>query len=413
MKTVVVLISAILANVSLLTCNCYGDSAEVLPKGIIRAAITSDFYFPVEKRYDPDGNEEDLAADLNGDLNSNVFPALRLVELGWGMPEGSANIGNAIVDFEWNFIMTKVYFQYGITDKLSAGVKFQHVDVRNDVKTRLDISGTTVGKNAALNTIAPLTVPGTVPLTEQDVQDFIGDGLDINEDGAIDIPGYGFDPVKRWSNSGLSDIEAGFRYQYFKTDDWRLAFDLGAMIPVGDENDPDSLVDWGISTGLWAIILRLNQDYTGFDKVLLRTSLQYEINLPDEERLRILTDPNEPLARFKEKVDRDVGDIFGFQTVASYKLSKSFSLSLLYKFNYQRKTKISGDMGLDYEPLEAETRRIQHRAKIGVSYSTLSKFLAKEFPIPLVASLTYRNRFAGSGNVNKSEFIQLGLAVYF
>ena len=43
------------------------------PEGVFRVAITSDFYFPVDKRYDPDGEEEDLAADLNGDLDSSVF----------------------------------------------------------------------------------------------------------------------------------------------------------------------------------------------------------------------------------------------------------------------------------------------------------------------------------------------------
>jgi len=49
---------------------------------------------------------------------------------------------------------------------------------------------------------------------------------------------------------------------------------------------------------------------------------------------------------------------------------------------------------------------------VGLQYSTISSYLAKEFPIPLVGSIGYRNRFAGE-NVLKSEYIDVLFTVYF
>jgi len=58
------------------------DDATVLPKGVFTMRLDSQFYFPVEKRFDVDGDTEDLGEDFNANLNSAVFPQLGQVELG-------------------------------------------------------------------------------------------------------------------------------------------------------------------------------------------------------------------------------------------------------------------------------------------------------------------------------------------
>ena len=42
------------------------------------------------------------------------------------------------------------------------------------------------------------------------------------------------------------------------------------------------------------------------------------------------------------------------------------------------KTSISGNMGYAYDQLEAETDRIEHVFKVGLSYSTIPLFQRKE-----------------------------------
>jgi hypothetical protein len=69
-------------------------------------------------------------------------------------------------------------------------------------------------------------------------------------------------------------------------------------------------------------------------------------------------------------------------------------------------------MGYAYEVAEAETNAKEQVYIVGFQYSTLSLYLAKEFPLPIVAFIGYRNRFAGE-NVLKSDYIDVGLTVYF
>jgi hypothetical protein len=69
-------------------------------------------------------------------------------------------------------------------------------------------------------------------------------------------------------------------------------------------------------------------------------------------------------------------------------------------------------MGYAYDVAEAETNAKEQVFIIGLQYSTISAYLAKEFPLPMVGFIGYRNRFAGE-NVLKSQYIDVGLTVYF
>jgi hypothetical protein len=449
----------------------FADSAEVLPKGIFRVESENNFYIPITQRYDPDGNLEDLAVDLNANLNSSVFPVLGLVEAGFGLPAGSANLGRSVVDFEYNLFDFVFHFQYGLTDRLTLGIEVPYLYNGNTVEAELNTSNATVGKNAALNTIAPLAVPGTVPLTTDDVQNLIGDGLDINGDGTVDTPGFGFKRVESRNKSGFSDIEAGFRYQYFKNRDWRLAFTGGVRFPTGEVDDPDDLVDIPFGTGAYAILFRLNQDFvisnlwkknatpvkvasaaldsgsrntlfqsdvakseqvpgpfsseqvkvakseevpglSPLGDLTLNFTFKYDLVLPHHQTKRV-TDPNNPVATDKERVRINIGDIFEFETSANYTFLKGLSFFGLHRYLFKLKNRVSGDRGFNYDALEKETKLTSHIFKVGLSYTTLPLFLEKKFPVPLVGTILYRNRFAGSNNALKSQYIGLNLSVLF
>ena len=390
----------------------YADNAEVLPKGISRASALGKFYFPVDKRYDPDGKEEDVAEDYNGTLDSSVFPGLELVESGFGLPPGSANIGDSVVSFEYNFTLIEFSYQYGITDKFSVGVNIPYWDVKNDVDADLDTSNATVGKSAMLNMLAPIGFMDAVPITTKDIQNLLGDGLDINGDGNIDIEGYGYKPIKNWSGSGISDMEIASRYQYLKTENWRLAFTGGVRLPTGKIDDPDNLMDYPLGTGAYALLFQSQNDYTGIENLVLNATFRYDYYIPDTAKLRVPSDVNEPLTSNEERVDRKYGDIIELEASASYALPKGFGCWLLYKYGSGFKDKVDGDLGFNYKSLEDETDYKEHVGVIGLSYSTVPLFQAKKSPVPLTVTLSYRNRFAGE-NVLKSQYIGFGLSVFF
>jgi len=85
---------------------------------------------------------------------------------------------------------------------------------------------------------------------------------------------------------------------------------------------------------------------------------------------------------------------------------------LLYKYAYKFKNQVSGHKGFNYESLEDETNMQEHAGTASLLYSTFPSYLAKTFPIPMVAALSYRNRFAGT-NLLKSNYLSLTLAFYF
>jgi hypothetical protein len=420
-KRAVVLIVFVLFFSHFLVSLAYADSAEVLPKGVSRVRLNGQFYFPVDERYDPDGTPEDVAADYNTTFDSSVFPALALVEAGFLMPPGSANIGNSVVDFEIEWQELDFFYELGVTDRLTVGIHIPYWWNKTDVKeARLDTTNATVGMSATGAGLGAPLVPlagggpfgDAVPLTTEDVQKILGAGLDINGDGTIDIPGYGYERFDTWSDSAFSDIEVGCRYQYFKTENWRLAFTGAVRLPTGKVDDPDNLVDTEFGEGVWAGLFQFQNDYIGIKNLVLNASFRYELKFPKEEELRVPDDVNQPITRNRERVDRDLGDVIEFEVEGTYEFLEGLSLSLLYEFEYGFQDHVSGDLGFNYDSLEEETDFRSHIGIIGLHYSTIPLYQKKKFPVPLDFFVKYRNRFAGK-NIVQSQWIGVGLVAYF
>jgi len=444
--TLIVLFSHVLAGVS------YADDANVLPKGVFDFGIESRFWFPHDRRFNPDGKVEDIAADFNATLNSNVLPNLALVEAGFGLPAGSANIGDSVVSFERQFAELRFNFLYGLLDRVTVGLMLPYFWQRNKVKAELDTTNATVGKNAALNTIAPLAFPGTVPLTIEDAQNLLGPGLDINGDGTVDVAGFGFDPLETISENGIGDLEVGFRYQYARNKDWRLAFTGGVRFPTGKLDDPENLVDFGQGSGTYALLFHFNHDYmlsnlwnrqreskvergegTRFTPeqlkaaeeqqfeafrywgdLVLNFTFRYELIFPSRETLRIPPNVNNPLTANEENIERDFGDIFTFEWSSTYTtLLKGLSFSGVWQYKFKLEDTIDGNQGFAYESLEEESASTSYIFKLGMTYTTLPLVLEKKFPIPLRGSLGYRHRYAGSNNAGKSQYISFRLETFF
>jgi hypothetical protein len=403
MKTIVEALT-VFALIFFIPLFCHADSAQVLPKGVF--SFDSTYY-----QYDPDGDVEDIDVDYNANLDSTVFPALAALDP--FVPGGIASIGNSVVDFTLIYRWFEFAFSYGLTDKLSIGVLIPYNFSKNEVDAHLDPSTANVGKNVPANSLLPLIVPGTVPLTDEDVQDLLGAGLDINGDGTIDIPGFGYERVETWSDDGIGDIELLGKYQFYNKGAWRLAFTGGVRLPTGEIDDPDNLQDLAFGDDQTDIIFRFYFDYIGIEKLLLNATLRYDLQLPDEEERRVLDDVNQPLTINKEDVDRDLGDIIEIELLGNYSFTPQWSAGLKYRFTKKFEDDVDGDLGFVYSSLEKETDVTSHMAFVTVGYSTIQMYLDKKFSVPISASITYRNRFAGENNATKSQYISLNLAVFF
>lgn len=397
------------------------DDADVLPKGVSTMNLRGQFYKSFNERYDPDGNVEDIAANFNSVLDSTVFSDISAVEQAFGMDEGSGNLGESIVSFKREYKIVEWSYFYGLTDKLSAGIIVPYWWVKNTVTTNLDTTNATVGKSAiGVGFAAPLVpLAGGGPfgdaeeLTTEDVLDILSEGMDINEDGTTDISGYGYKRFKTWSGSGVGDIKLGLKYQYAKTETWRHAFTGGIQLPTGKLSDPDNLAALDIDSNAYALLFHFQNDYTGIKNVVLNGTFRYNMILPFKETVRIPDDVNDSLAINKEKVKIDIGDKFELEASAKYEVIKGVTIGALYNYGWKLEDKVSGDQDFAYEALEEETKQTEQIYIVSLTYSTMPLFMEKKFPLPLNAYLSYRNRFAGTNNVAKSEYTGVGLQAFF
>jgi Putative MetA-pathway of phenol degradation len=416
------------------------DDALVLPKGRIRVGLEHLFFLPTDERWGPSGEAEELAGAFDDRaLDSSIFPTL--TALNPLVPGGRASIGDSTVHFEYQYNILSVTAAYGVTDRLTLGVDLPYYWVHNDVDVSVN-AGPGSSANVGLRTgagpgpcalpvaVLPLTCPNTRRFTTEDVQQILGPGLP-------GIPGFGFKRVKDFSADGLGDITLGLKYQYLRTEAWRLAATAGIRFPTGRRDDPDNLADIYWSTGAYTLLVRLHHDYllshlwntrtlaaSGPQSLrpgdlLLNCTLRYDGVLPDAATIRT-GEPN-ALPTFRARVDRDLGDKFEVEVEARYALWTGFTLSGLYKYGRKLEDRISGPPGFPNHLAEMDTDATEHLYIVRVNYSTLPLYRARRFPIPLHMFLSYRDRFAGSGpsdpgspsQVLKTRYIGVALQVLF
>lgn len=411
----------------------YAESARVLPKGISKARLVTTQWLTWEERYNERGDIENIGNNYNRTLNSTIFPRLGLVETGFGLPAGSANIGKSQVDLEMSASISNFVFAHGITDRLTGAINIPYWTGKNKVRADLDTTNATVGKSAIGAgfgaPIVPLAGGGpfgdAVPFISDDVQALLQGGLDVDGNGTIDVPGFGYRRFRTSWDEGIGDMEAYLKYQYLKTENWRLAATAGARFPTGEIDDPDNLNDiLPFTSGAYAILGRLSNDYMGIKNHLFNLTFKYDLILSDSEELRILRDANNPLTVDKEKVDRDIGDIMRINVSDTYTPFKGLSLIAEYQFTNHKKDRVSGDLGhltdpvtglprFNYDALEKESDLRSHEVMVGLSYSTVDLYNEKKFSLPLQFEFKYRNRVDGKNNYSRSEYIQFGISIFF
>jgi hypothetical protein len=415
------------------------DDAYVLPAGRSTTFLENLFYFPTSERFGPHGNPESITSSFDDRrLDSSVFSILRPLDPFVG---GSASIGDSHLKFKYHYDILTFGFAYGITDRLTVGIEIPYYWVHNDVSASIN-SAPGSSANVGLTTgpgpgplcgsgapVLPLACPNTRRFTTADVQKLLSSGLP-------GIPGFGFKELRDFSAEGFGDIQLGVKYQYWLSQDFRLAASTGVRFPTGRQDDIDNLQDISWSSGAYGLFVRLHNDYiisnlwratpTPASSYTLRPgdlflngTFRYEWVLPDHVTQRI-GDPN-TLTTTKENFDRDLGDRFEFEFGANYRLPAGFTVSALYRYGFKLPDQFTSHHGNPVQPLEKDTDSTEQVYVVRLNYSTLPLFLEGRFPVPLDVAVSYRDRFAGSGprsagspsQILKTQYISLRIQAAF
>jgi len=398
--------------------SAYADSAVVLPKGYGFLNLEDRYFLPTTQRYDQNGNTVSIGSDFSQNLTSNIFPGLAAFDP--FVPGGTASIGSSVVEIKRYVNVFRPLLAYGVTDRLTAGVIIPYYWTKNQVNASINPATANVGKSPfAVGPGNPLGlvpfafgVPSTTPLNINDVQQLLA--------------AQGLKPVQTTETEGFGDIEFGARYQYYRSESFRAAFTGIVIAPTGKMDDIDNLVDIPTGDGNWAIRFQFQQDFMkqkeglskrlGFPEVgdyFINTTFEYLYNLPDNRTVRVCS-PLLPVCSQKADVTRKTGDIVQAEIQGNLGVLTD-GLILIGGYNYlqQFKAHFTGDQpGLPYGDLSIGSNVTAHEFFVGMTFSTVPLVVKRKFPMPIVANVQYRERFAGE-NAFKTQALWFTIATYF
>ena len=107
--------------------------------------------------------------------------------------------------------------------------------------------------------------------------------------------------------------------------------------------------------------------------------------------------PDQVLTSNRERVDRELGDLYNLEASLKYHASDALAFTLTYTYGGKFKDKIEGDQDFNYRSLEADTDSHQQIVIVAASYSTLAAYQQQSSRLPMEFSLAYRERFDGAG----------------
>ncbi|MGA1841441.1 MAG: transporter [bacterium] len=409
---------------------CRADDAMVLPKGRWMIDEAFNYYPSWDKQFNDQGELESLANDYNQELDSRVFRDLEMFDPLLTVP---ASLGRSIVDFEKNASIFNILVSHAFSDKLTVGIKIPYWTYKNKVKASLDSSSANLAgnpilqdpnlvdpRNAAIVSNYPAFADPSVTFIPTDLLYAVGysdneiDQLKATSDDVINLLSteYGYERFETWSETGIGDIELGFKYKYFENEKWRLALQAGGSLPTGREDDPDNLVDFGFGSGAYGFVLGFQNDFIGIKDFVLNGTVRYTNMLSNKETLRVPDDPDYPITDNKERVDLDQGDILELEFSAGYKLSEGFGLDATYCGFFKEKDSAIGADGEHLPGLEGQTSQTGHTLLIGISYNNLDRFQKNLARVPFQVSLGHWHRFAGK-NLNKAQYISFKGVLFF
>lgn len=280
------------------------------------------------------------------------------------------------------------------------------------------IAATTTGPFAAQNT-----------LTLRDVQTVLTD------------PRFGVqaDPLRTITRSHVGDIDVGGKFLLLDTFgnttanrmspqgiNFRASIGGVIRLPTGQAESPNNFIDIGGGQGQTDLEGRVFADLLLGSRFWQSFVVRYNNQLSDDQYMRITDLPNRNLAPLyrQQRVKRDLGNIFEFETSPRVVVNDFFAVSGHYVYRRKSQDNYTGtfaipaavtgfaDITLDAATLNLETEQKEHRLGGGISLSNLFSFEQKKASIPFEVTYLHWQTVKGSGNVPKAFTDQIQLRVY-
>ncbi|HWL39017.1 MAG TPA: hypothetical protein VNO75_02170 [Gemmatimonadaceae bacterium] len=251
--------------------------------------------------------------------------------------------------------------------------------------------------------------------------------------------GVAADPIRTVERSHVGDIDVGGKFLLLDTFgnttaarmqpqglNFRASVGGVVRLPTGQAESPNNFIDIGGGQGQTDLEGRVFADVLVGSRFWQSFVMRYNNQLADEQVMRITDLPNRNLAPLyrRQKVKRNLGNIFEFETTPRVVVNDFFSVSGHYVYRSKSEDKYEGtfvipaavtgfsDVTLNAATLNLETEQKEHRLGGGLSFSNLYSFDQKRARIPFEVTYLHWQTVKGQGNVPKAFTDQIQLRLY-
>jgi len=270
-----------------------------------------------------------------------------------------------------------------------------------------------------INAIAASTAgpaPATSPLTPLGLQNAIADSS----------LGLVAAPLRTITRQGIGDIELSTKLRLFDSFGFgsdttryrplglniRQSVGAAFRLGTGSIDQPDHYLDVGTGQGQNDIEVRSFTDVVYGRRFFGSLIARYTVQLADEQQLRITDRPEQVFApAYRERlVNRNLGDQLELVFTPRFVLSDYFSVGAQYLFRHKAEDVFSGTytvspaesglpaaLTLDASTLRFETAATEHRAGLGLSFSSVAAYSRGTAKFPVEIHYLNSRTIAGRG----------------
>ncbi len=386
------------------------DSSDVLPAHIDSPSVRTGYISGIGQRYTSNGSLMSLT-----DANSQTFDAKKLVSIEPRVQQlisvlnqfGQQNLGSALTlgTLHINVTPDVNYYApinaYGITDKWTVAVGIPIIHYRNK------ISLTQAGSN--LDQIQHQA--GGISAELDSAFDELHVGLVAS--AQKELAGKGYKPLQDVDTTFVADLQLVSLYQVFNNKRTALLTKTTLNLPTGPKDNPDDLTDLS-DFGQTALSEGLVLTYMLTPKFRLSglASAQYTFQDKIDKRVPMSPEDSLPDASTKENVNQQIGPSASLGASTMYWFTQRWSAGVGFDVTTKAADKYWGDKGTRYDLLETESNSTSERVRLGITYDTISAYLAKSALLPAMITYTYSDTIAGV-NVARQTIHELWLTMFF
>ena len=397
----------IFMTISLYVNSIFAASYNTLPAGVNMIVFKQVMTSKIESKFDSNNQNDSLSLqeNFNSAKLENINSALKTYfkELKAISPDAynQFSLGEFKAEANAQVSAQGLALARGITDHLTlyGSIPFYHIKT-NVTFYQTKGSNLPATQAAVQNAATPTPVSAfvrqlTLQLPETNEQ--LLQSLIVNY--------YGYKPLGAWEKDALGDAEVGGIFRLTDFNNGGIAIAMGAVLPTGDPDDPDSLQDVATGDGQYDAFVESMAGISFFDNALeFDLKGRYTYQFASTKVLRAIDDPNLSISRTKEKMREKLGNKIDSTFTVTYNTTSWLNFNSSFIYNETGSTTVGASDPNVKSAIEYNSNSINQWARLGVGLSSVELYKQKKIDIPCELNLSAQRLLNAKNSANYDRF---------